>query len=212
MLFSRSRRRGSSHSAVDAGSGRADRARFRSRRDGGSAAGEPHREPDATWSRRSTRRITGSPIRSPPRRRSTSRSARATASYYGHELAGNRTASGERFNPNGADRRPPHPAARHQVPGHQRRQRPERHRPDQRPRPVRRQARLIDVSLGAAREIHMVRVRHGPGPPGARPDTDCRWLPSSRRKPDDARADPPQSLRPRSRLRRDDGALRQQGC
>ena len=78
------------------------------------------------------------------------------ASYYGHELAGNRTASGERFNPNGLT------AAHRTLPlGTKLRVtnvangRSVIVRINDRGPFVRN--RLIDVSLGAAREIQMVR-------------------------------------------------------
>ncbi len=78
------------------------------------------------------------------------------ASYYGHELAGNRTASGERFNPNGLT------AAHRTLPlGTKLRVtnlsngRSVVVRINDRGPFVR--SRLIDVSLGAAREINMVR-------------------------------------------------------
>jgi len=78
------------------------------------------------------------------------------ASYYGHELAGNRTASGERFNPNGLT------AAHRTLPlGTKLRVtnvangRSVVVRVNDRGPFVR--SRLIDVSLGAAREIQMVR-------------------------------------------------------
>lgn len=78
------------------------------------------------------------------------------ASYYGHELAGNRTASGERFNPNGLT------AAHRTLPLGTRLKvtnvangRSVIVRINDRGPFVR--SRLIDVSLGAAREINMVR-------------------------------------------------------
>jgi rare lipoprotein A len=78
------------------------------------------------------------------------------ASYYGHELAGNRTASGERFNPNGLT------AAHRSLPLGTRLRvtnvangRSVIVRINDRGPFVR--SRLIDVSLGAAREIQMVR-------------------------------------------------------
>ena len=78
------------------------------------------------------------------------------ASYYGHELAGNRTASGERFNPNGLT------AAHRSLPLGTRLRvtnvangRSVIVRVNDRGPFVR--SRLIDVSLGAAREIQMVR-------------------------------------------------------
>jgi rare lipoprotein A len=78
------------------------------------------------------------------------------ASYYGHELAGNRTASGERFNPHGLT------AAHRTLPlGTKLRVtniangRSVIVRINDRGPFVRN--RLIDVSLGAAREINMVR-------------------------------------------------------
>jgi rare lipoprotein A len=78
------------------------------------------------------------------------------ASYYGHELAGNRTASGERFNPYGLT------AAHRSLPlGTKLRVtnvangRSVIVRINDRGPFVR--SRLIDVSLGAAREIQMVR-------------------------------------------------------
>ena len=78
------------------------------------------------------------------------------ASYYGHELAGNRTASGERFNPNGLT------AAHRSLPlGTKLRVtnvangRSVIVRVNDRGPFVRN--RLIDVSLGAARQIQMVR-------------------------------------------------------
>jgi rare lipoprotein A len=78
------------------------------------------------------------------------------ASYYGHELAGNRTASGERFNPNGLT------AAHRTLPLGTRLKvtniangRSVIVRVNDRGPFVR--SRLIDVSLGAAREINMVR-------------------------------------------------------
>jgi rare lipoprotein A len=78
------------------------------------------------------------------------------ASYYGHELAGNRTASGERFNPNAFT------AAHRTLPlGTKLRVtnvangRSVIVRVNDRGPFVR--SRLIDVSLGAAREIEMVR-------------------------------------------------------
>jgi rare lipoprotein A len=78
------------------------------------------------------------------------------ASYYGHELAGNRTASGERFNPNGLT------AAHRTLPlGTKLRVtnvangRSVIVRVNDRGPFV--GNRLIDVSLGAAREINMVR-------------------------------------------------------
>jgi rare lipoprotein A len=78
------------------------------------------------------------------------------ASYYGHELAGNRTASGERFNPNGLT------AAHRTLPLGTRLRvtnvangRSVIVRINDRGPFVGR--RLIDVSLGAAREINMVR-------------------------------------------------------
>jgi rare lipoprotein A len=78
------------------------------------------------------------------------------ASYYGHELAGNRTASGERFNPNGLT------AAHRTLPlGTKLRVtnvangRSVIVRVNDRGPFVR--SRVIDVSLGAAREINMVR-------------------------------------------------------
>jgi rare lipoprotein A len=77
------------------------------------------------------------------------------ASYYGHELAGNRTASGERFNPNGLT------AAHRTLPLGTRLKvtnvangRSVVVRVNDRGPFVGR--RLIDVSLGAAREIRMV--------------------------------------------------------
>ena len=79
------------------------------------------------------------------------------ASYYGHELAGNRTASGERFNPNGLT------AAHRTLPLGTRLRvtnisngRSVIVRINDRGPFVR--SRLIDVSLGAAREINMVRA------------------------------------------------------
>lgn len=79
------------------------------------------------------------------------------ASYYGRELAGNRTASGERFNPNGLT------AAHRTLPlGTKLRVtnvangRSVIVRVNDRGPFVR--SRLIDVSLGAAREIQMVRT------------------------------------------------------
>ncbi|MEA3053218.1 MAG: rare lipoprotein [Sphingomonadales bacterium] len=79
------------------------------------------------------------------------------ASYYGNELAGNRTASGERFNPNGLT------AAHRSLPlGTKLRVtnvangRSVIVRVNDRGPFVR--SRLIDVSLGAAREIQMVRT------------------------------------------------------
>jgi rare lipoprotein A len=79
------------------------------------------------------------------------------ASYYGHELAGNRTASGERFNPYGLT------AAHRTLPlGTKLRVtnlsngRSVIVRINDRGPFVR--SRLIDVSLGAAREINMVRA------------------------------------------------------
>ena len=78
------------------------------------------------------------------------------ASYYGNELAGNRTASGERFNPNGLT------AAHRTLPLGTRLKvtnvangRSVIVRVNDRGPFVR--SRLIDVSLGAAREIQMVR-------------------------------------------------------
>lgn len=78
------------------------------------------------------------------------------ASYYGHELAGNRTASGERFNPYGLT------AAHRTLPLGTRLKvtnvangRSVIVRINDRGPFVR--SRLIDVSLGAAREIQMVR-------------------------------------------------------
>lgn len=78
------------------------------------------------------------------------------ASYYGHELAGNRTASGERFNPNGLT------AAHRTLPLGTRLKvtnvangRSVIVRVNDRGPFVR--SRLIDVSLGAARQIQMVR-------------------------------------------------------
>ena len=78
------------------------------------------------------------------------------ASYYGHELAGNRTASGERFNPNGLT------AAHRTLPLGTRLKvtnvangRSVIVRINDRGPFV--GNRLIDVSLGAAREIQMVR-------------------------------------------------------
>lgn len=78
------------------------------------------------------------------------------ASYYGHELAGNRTASGERFNPNGLT------AAHRTLPLGTRLRvtnlangRSVIVRINDRGPFVR--SRLIDVSLGAARKIEMVR-------------------------------------------------------
>ena len=78
------------------------------------------------------------------------------ASYYGHELAGNRTASGERFNPNGLT------AAHRTLPLGTRLRvtnvangRSVIVRVNDRGPFVR--SRLIDVSLGAAREIQMIR-------------------------------------------------------
>ncbi|HYE28706.1 MAG TPA: septal ring lytic transglycosylase RlpA family protein [Allosphingosinicella sp.] len=78
------------------------------------------------------------------------------ASYYGHELAGNRTASGERFNPNGLT------AAHRTLPlgskvrvTNMANGRSVIVRVNDRGPFVR--SRLIDVSLGAAREIQMVR-------------------------------------------------------
>lgn len=78
------------------------------------------------------------------------------ASYYGHELAGNRTASGERFNPNGLT------AAHRTLPLGTRLRvtnvangRSVIVRINDRGPFV--GSRLIDVSLGAAREINMVR-------------------------------------------------------
>lgn len=78
------------------------------------------------------------------------------ASYYGHELAGNRTASGERFNPNGLT------AAHRTLPLGTKLKvtnvangRSVIVRINDRGPFVR--SRLIDVSLGAAREINMVR-------------------------------------------------------
>jgi rare lipoprotein A len=78
------------------------------------------------------------------------------ASYYGNELAGNRTASGERFNPNGLT------AAHRTLPLGTRLRvtnvangRSVIVRVNDRGPFVR--SRLIDVSLGAAREINMVR-------------------------------------------------------
>ncbi|HEX8623302.1 MAG TPA: septal ring lytic transglycosylase RlpA family protein [Allosphingosinicella sp.] len=77
------------------------------------------------------------------------------ASYYGHELAGNRTASGERFNPNGLT------AAHRTLPLGTRLKvtnvangRSVVVRVNDRGPFVR--SRLIDVSLGAARQINMV--------------------------------------------------------
>ena len=82
---------------------------------------------------------------------------RGEASYYGHELAGNRTASGERFNPYGLT------AAHRTLPlGTKLRVtnvangRSVIVRINDRGPFVRH--RLIDVSLGAAREIQMVRA------------------------------------------------------
>jgi len=79
------------------------------------------------------------------------------ASYYGHELAGNRTASGERFNPNGLT------AAHRTLPLGTRLRvtnvangRSVIVRINDRGPFV--GNRLIDVSLGAAREIQMVRA------------------------------------------------------
>jgi len=79
-----------------------------------------------------------------------------TASYYGRELAGNRTASGERFNPNGLT------AAHRTLPLGTRLRvtnvangRSVIVRVNDRGPFVGR--RVIDVSLGAAREINMVR-------------------------------------------------------
>ena len=79
-----------------------------------------------------------------------------TASYYGRELAGNRTASGERFNPNGLT------AAHRTLPLGTRLRvtnvsngRSVIVRVNDRGPFVGR--RLIDVSLGAAREIQMIR-------------------------------------------------------
>src|SRR5688572_17646789 len=79
------------------------------------------------------------------------------ASYYGHELAGNRTASGERFNPNGLT------AAHRTLPLGTRLRvtniangRSVIVRVNDRGPFV--GNRLIDVSLGAAREINMVRA------------------------------------------------------
>jgi len=78
------------------------------------------------------------------------------ASYYGHELAGNRTASGERFNPYGLT------AAHRTLPLGTKLKvtniangRSVIVRINDRGPFVR--SRLIDVSLGAAREINMVR-------------------------------------------------------
>jgi rare lipoprotein A len=78
------------------------------------------------------------------------------ASYYGNELAGNRTASGERFNPNGLT------AAHRTLPLGTRLRvtnvangRSVIVRVNDRGPFVR--SRLIDVSLGAAREIQMLR-------------------------------------------------------
>jgi peptidoglycan lytic transglycosylase len=79
------------------------------------------------------------------------------ASYYGHELAGNRTASGERFNPNALT------AAHRSLPLGTRLRvtnvangRSVIVRVNDRGPFVR--SRLIDVSLAAAREIQMVRA------------------------------------------------------
>jgi rare lipoprotein A len=82
---------------------------------------------------------------------------RGEASYYGHELAGNRTASGERFNPNGLT------AAHRSLPlGTKLRVTNLANgksvivRVNDRGPFVR--SRLIDVSLGAAHKISMVRA------------------------------------------------------
>ena len=82
------------------------------------------------------------------------------ASYYGHELAGNRTASGERFNPNAMT------AAHRTLPlGTKLRVTNKANgksvvvRINDRGPFVGR--RVIDVSLGAAREIGLVRSGHG---------------------------------------------------
>jgi rare lipoprotein A len=79
------------------------------------------------------------------------------ASYYGHELAGNRTASGERFNPNGLT------AAHRSLPlGTKLRVTNLSNGEDVVVRVNDRgpfaKSRLIDLSLGAARDIGMVRT------------------------------------------------------
>jgi rare lipoprotein A len=78
------------------------------------------------------------------------------ASYYGHELAGNRTASGERFNPAGLT------AAHRSLPlGTKLRVTNQANGEDVIVRVNDRgpfvKSRLIDISLGAAKEIGMVR-------------------------------------------------------
>jgi rare lipoprotein A len=79
------------------------------------------------------------------------------ASYYGHELAGNRTASGERFNPAGLT------AAHRSLPLGTKLRVTNQHNGDSVVVRVNDRGpfvknRLIDVSLGAAREIGMVRT------------------------------------------------------
>lgn len=78
------------------------------------------------------------------------------ASYYGHELAGNRTASGERFNPHGLT------AAHHSLPmGTRLRVTNTRNGKSVIVRVNDRgpfaKARILDLSLGAAHKIAMVR-------------------------------------------------------
>jgi len=82
---------------------------------------------------------------------------RGVASYYGNELAGNRTASGERFNPNGLT------AAHRSLPlGTKLRVTNLSNGEDVIVRVNDRgpfaKSRLIDLSLGAARDIGMVRT------------------------------------------------------
>ena len=82
---------------------------------------------------------------------------RGVASYYGHELAGNRTASGERFDPNGLT------AAHRSLPlGTKLRVTNLSNGEDVIVRVNDRgpfaKSRLIDLSLGAARDIGMVRT------------------------------------------------------
>jgi rare lipoprotein A len=82
---------------------------------------------------------------------------RGVASYYGNELAGNRTASGERFNPNGMT------AAHRSLPlGTKLRVTNLSNGQDVIVRVNDRgpfaKSRLIDLSLGAARDIGMVRT------------------------------------------------------
>ena len=84
-------------------------------------------------------------------------------SWYGAQFHDRKTASGERFDSGALTMAHPETAFRHDGPRHQPAQRPQRGRPGQRPRAVRRQAHRRPVAGRGIRDRHDAQGR-GPGP------------------------------------------------